>query len=164
MIEKIVVAAVVCWINFVMVDVLIGGLPEVPGVRGAKHIAHAIRNYGGNLNGGYMMGNIVCSPDASAGTLLASSCYYAFGSWEGGLLAATVVYFGNRICADPGYAGTTGTLTTTALIFIFSHFGFSPANFVAGMVLAIVTIQGLHHKYSSKILGSLARKMGTIEG
>lgn len=157
------IAAVICWTNFITIDILMG-LPKAPGVRGAKHIADAIRNYGGDLNGGYMMGNIVCSPDASAGTLLASSCYYAFGSWEGGLLAAMVVYFGNRICADPGYAGTTGALTMTVLIFIFSHFGFSPANFVVGMVMAIITVQGLHHRYSSRMLGSLARKMGAVEG
>jgi len=155
-------AFIVCWLNFVIIDIFLG-LPERPGVRGVRQIAHAIEEYGGHLNGGYMMGNIVCSPDASAGTLLASCCYYAFSSPLGGLIAALAVFFGNRICSDPGYAGTTGALTTTMWIYLLSHFGFQPEHFIAGMVIAIFTIQALHHRLSSKLLAKIAGVLGVIK-
>ena len=60
----------------------------------------------------------------------------------------------------PGYAGTTGALTITAIIFAASYIGIGPAYFVVGMTLAIVTIQGLHHPLASKLLGKIAEKMG----
>lgn len=157
----VVIAAAVAWINFVFIDVFLG-LPERPGVRGAKAIATSIKEYGGKINGGYMMGNIVCSPDASAGTLLASCCFYAFGSWTGGVFAAAIVLLGNRICSDPGYAGTTGALTTTGIIAVASRFGLGPEFFIVGMVINIVTIQAIHHRYSSRLIYRIAKKMGMI--
>jgi energy-converting hydrogenase A subunit B len=154
----IIIAAILSWINFVFIDIWMG-LPESPGVRGAKAIGKSIEERGGDLGGGYFSGNIVCSPDASAGTLLASCSYYAFGSPEGGLIAALLVYFGNRICADPGYAGTTGAITTTILIWAASYIGITANYFILGMVIAILTIQGIYHPWSSKLIGKLARKM-----
>lgn len=154
----IALGAVLSWLNFVLIDIWMG-LPESPGVRGAKAIGKSIEERGGDLGGGYFSGNIVCSPDASAGTLLASCCYFAFGSPEGGLIAALFVYFGNRICADPGYAGTTGALSTTILIWATSYIGLSPQNFIVGMVIAVLTIQGLYHPLISKLIGKMARKM-----
>jgi len=92
---KMGVAGIVCWINFVVVDTLFG-LPKKPGVAGADVIGKKIAKIGGNLNGGYFMGNIVCSPDASAGTLFASIFYYALG-FKGGLIASLLIYIGNSI-------------------------------------------------------------------
>ncbi|MEG3224553.1 MAG: hypothetical protein BME94_03260 [Methanobacteriales archaeon Met13] len=152
------ICAILSWLNFVLIDIWMG-LPEAPGVRGAKAIGISIKERGGDLGGGYFSGNIVCSPDASAGTLLASCAYYAFGSPEGGLIAALFVYFGNRICADPGYAGTTGALTTTILIWATSLIGITPQNFIIGMVIAALSIQGIYHPASSKLIGKIARKM-----
>ncbi|MBM4241273.1 MAG: hypothetical protein FJ150_06405 [Euryarchaeota archaeon] len=154
----ITIGAILSWINFVIIDIWMG-LPESPGVRGAEAIGKSIENRGGDLGGGYFSGNIVCSPDASAGTLLASCGYYAFGSPEGGLIAALFVYFGNRICADPGYAGTTGALSATILIWAATYIGINPQNFIVGMLLAALTIQGIYHPYSSKLIGKMARKM-----
>ena len=156
---KIVVAGIVCWINFVVVDTFFG-LPKKPGVAGADVIGKKIAKVGGNLNGGYFMGNIVCSPDASAGTLFASIFYYVLG-FKGALIASLLIYIGNRLCNDPGYAGTIGAITATILIYLFSGF-VSPQYFIAGMVLAIFSIQGFHHTYASKILGNIAKKMGMI--
>jgi energy-converting hydrogenase A subunit B len=79
---------------------------------------------------------------------------------EGGLIAAVLVYFGNRICADPGYAGTTGALSITVIIYLTSFIGFKPEFFIVGMVLAILTIQGLYQTGASRLLGKLAKKMG----
>jgi len=154
----IALGAVLSWLNFVLIDIWMG-LPEAPGVRGAKAIGKSIEKRDGDLGGGYFSGNIVCSPDASAGTLLASCCYFAFHSPAGGLIAALFVYFGNRICADPGYAGTTGALTITILIWATSYIGLSPQNFIVGIVIAILTIQGLYHPLVSKLIGKMARKM-----
>lgn len=154
----ILIATVLAWLNFVLIDIWMG-LPEAPGVRGAKAIGKSIEKRGGDLGGGYFSGNIVCSPDASAGTLLASCGYYGFGGPEGGLIAALFVYFGNRMCADPGYAGTTGALSITFIIWIVSHFGITPNYFIVGMVIAILTIQGLYHPLSSKLIAKMARKM-----
>ena len=103
------------------------------------------------------MGNIVCSPDASAGTLLASIMNYLMGI-EGGFIAALLVWIGNRLCADPGYAGTIGALTITAIIYILNPI-IEAKYFIGGMVLAIFTIQGLEHKWASKLLGKIAKKM-----
>ncbi|BDZ71255.1 hypothetical protein GCM10025861_17720 [Methanobacterium petrolearium] len=70
------------------------------------------------------------------------------------------MYFGNRICADPGYAGTTGALSITVIIYLTSFIGFKPEFFIVGMVLAILTIQGLYQTGASRLLGKLAHKMG----
>lgn len=153
------IAAVISWLNFVLVDTWYG-LPELPGVIGADVLGRDIQKRGGDLAGGFFQGNIVCSPDASAGTLLASAACFTIGTPEGGFIAALLVYIGNRICADPGYAGTIGALTITVIIFAVSYIGLTPAMFVAGMILAILTIQGLHHPASSKLLGKIAQKMG----
>jgi energy-converting hydrogenase A subunit B len=155
----IIIAAVLSWLNFVLIDTWMG-LPEAPGVKGADVIGRSVLKRGGDLAGGFFQGNIVCSPDASAGTLLASAACYTIGTPEGGLIAAFLVYIGNRLCADPGYAGTIGALTITAIIFATSYLGIGPADFIVGMVLAIVTIQGLHHPLASKLLGKIAKKMG----
>ncbi|HMK53522.1 MAG TPA: hypothetical protein VK444_01960 [Methanobacteriaceae archaeon] len=155
----IIIAAIISWLNFVLIDTWMG-LPENPGVRGAEVIGRAVQARGGDLAGGFFQGNIVCSPDASAGTLLASIACFAIGIPEGGLIAATLVYFGNRLCADPGYAGTTGALSITVIIYLTSFIGMKPEFFIVGMVLAIVTIQGLAHPSASRLLGKLAEKMG----
>ena len=68
-----------------------------------------------DLSGGFFQGNILCSPDASAGTLLASIGVYILGV-QGGLIAALLVFIGNRLCADNGYAGVVGSLTMTAIV------------------------------------------------
>jgi energy-converting hydrogenase A subunit B len=150
---RILIAAVLCWLNFMTVD-LIFKLPHSGGVSGATAIAQEVEKGGGNLNGGYMMGNIVSSPDASAGTLLASCGVYCAGFF-GGLFAAVLVYIGNRICYDPGYAGTTGCITATFIVFGATQIGFSASDFIAGMVIAILTIQGISHLYSSRLIARL---------
>ncbi|MDD4126422.1 MAG: hypothetical protein PHV39_01885, partial [Methanomicrobium sp.] len=66
-IAHIIVAFAVAWILFIAVDVIFR-LPETGGVSGAQAIGCEIEKAGGSINGGYMMGNIVSSPDASAGT------------------------------------------------------------------------------------------------
>lgn len=151
----ILIAAAVSWINFVIID-LIFRLPERGGVSGAREIARQIEDGGGALHGGYMMGNIVSSPDASAGTLLAACGVYIAGI-PGGILAALLVYVGNRICHDPGYAGTTGALSATFIVYGFSLLGFSAAEFIAGMVIAILSIQGISAVYASRLLSTLWR-------
>jgi energy-converting hydrogenase A subunit B len=78
---------------------------------------------------------------------------------EGGLIAALFVFIGNRLCADLGYAGTVGTLTMTGIVVAFSFVGIRPEMFVAGMVIAITTIQGIHHPSSSILLGNIAKKL-----
>ncbi|MDD3985619.1 MAG: hypothetical protein PHY59_07020 [Methanobacterium sp.] len=158
-IVAIIIATILSWLNFVLIDTWMG-LPEAPGVKGADVIGRSVLKNGGDLSGGFFQGNIVCSPDASAGTLLASAACYTIGTPEGGLITALLVYIGNRLCADPGYAGTTGALTITVLIFITSYIGIGSADFIVGMVLAIVTIQGLHHTLASKLIGKIAQKMG----
>ena len=155
----IIIAAVISWLNFVLIDTWMG-LPEAPGAKGAEVIGRNIKKRGGDLAGGFFQGNIVCSPDASAGTLLASIGCYLIGTPEGGLIAAVLVFFGNRLCADPGYAGTTGALTITILIALTSYIGLTPIMFIAGMMIAILTIQGLYHPASSKLLGKIAQRMG----
>lgn len=155
----IIIAAIICWFNFVLIDTWMG-LPEKPGVKGAEVLGRDIKKRGGDLAGGFFQGNIVCSPDASAGTLLAAIACYTIGTPEGGFIAALLVYFGNRLCADPGYAGTTGALTITGIIVAASYIGITPLMFIVGMILAIVTIQGLYHPASSKLLGKIAQIMG----
>jgi energy-converting hydrogenase A subunit B len=150
---RIAIAAIVCWINFVTIDQIFK-LPEKGGVSGATAIAKEVERGGGNLNGGFMMGNIVSSPDASAGTLLASCGVYAAGI-PGGLFAAVLVYIGNRICYDPGYAGTTGCVTATFIVYGFTQVGFVASDFIAGMVIAILTIQGISSVYASRLLAAI---------
>ncbi len=152
----IIIAAILCWLNFVIVDTYFG-LPEQPGVKGARIIGENVEKRGGDIAGGFFQGNIVCSPDASAGTLIASIGYLLLGI-PGGIIAAFFVFMGNRLCADPGYAGTVGSLTATLIIFICSFLGFAPEMFVVGMVIAILTVQGLDHKRASIVLGKIAEK------
>ena len=103
-----------------------------------------------------MMGNIVCSPDASAGTLLAACGVYCFGI-PGGLLATALVFIGTRICYDPGYAGTAGCLLATFMVYGGTLAGILPEYFIAGMIIAILTIQGVSHQKASILLGKIWR-------
>lgn len=152
---QILIAAICCWLLFILID-MIFALPKEGGVVGATAIAEAVERGGGDIRGGTMMGNIVSSPDASAGTLLAACGVYCFGI-PGGLIATVLVYIGNRICHDPGYAGTIGCFCATFMVFAGSVIGIPPSAFIAGMVLAIVTIQGVWHPWSSKLLGMIWR-------
>ncbi len=152
----VILAAIICWLNFVIVDTYFG-LPEQPGVKGARIIGESIKKRNGDIAGGFFQGNILCSPDASAGTLLASVGYLVLGI-PGGIIVAFFVLIGNRLCADPGYAGTVGSLTTTLLIFIFSFVGLTPEMFIVGMVIAILTVQGIDQVRASIILGKIAEK------
>ncbi|KZX12584.1 hypothetical protein [Methanobrevibacter curvatus] len=154
----IILATVVCWLNFILIDTYFG-LPEQPGVKGAEIIGKSIEKRGGDLAGGFFQGNILCSPDASAGTLMASIAVMLLG-FNGGILATFFIYIGNRLCADPGYAGTIGAISTTIIITILSFIGFTPIMFVVGMVIAITTIQGIYHPYSTKLLGKIAKRLG----
>lgn len=151
---RILFAAAICWLNFMTID-LFFRLPRRGGVSGATAIAKAVEKGGGRIHGGFMMGNIVSSPDASAGTLLASCGVYCAGL-PGGLFAAVLVYIGNRICYDPGYAGTTGCMTATFIVYGFVQSGlFAASDFIAGMVIAILTIQGISSVYASKLVDRL---------
>ena len=152
----VILVAIICWLNFVIVDTYFG-LPEQPGVKGARIIGESIKKRNGDIAGGFFQGNILCSPDASAGTLLASVGYLVLGI-PGGIIAAFFVLIGNRLCADPGYAGTVGSLTATLLIFIFSFVGLTPEMFIVGMVIAILTVQGIDQVRASIILGKIAEK------
>ena len=152
----IIIATVLCLLNFIIVDTYFG-LPEQPGVRGARIIGKDVEKRGGDIAGGFFQGNIVCSPDASAGTLIAAIGYLLLGI-PGGIIAAFLVFIGNRLCADPGYAGTVGSLTATVIIFVCSFLGFTPEMFIVGMVIAILTVQGLDHKRASVLLGKIAEK------
>ena len=152
----IVIAAILCWLNFVIVDTYFG-LPEQPGVRGASIVGKDIEKRGGDIAGGFFQGNVLCSPDASAGTLLASIGYLLLGI-PGGIIAAFFVFIGNRLCADPGYAGTVGSLTATAIIFVTSFIGLTPEMFIFGMVIAILTIMGIDQAKASIVLGKIAKK------
>ena len=153
----VILAAIISWLNFVIVDTYFS-LPEEPGVKGADLVARSIKDRGGDLSGGFFQGNILCSPDASAGTLLSSIGFLVLGI-NGGILAGFLVYIGNRLCADPGYAGTCGALTMTAILYLCTKFlGFTAEMFIVGMVIAIFTIQGISHPYSSKLLGFIADK------
>ena len=133
------------------------GLPEQPGVRGARNIGQDVERRGGDIAGGFFQGNILCSPDASAGTLLASIGYLLLGI-PGGIIAAFFVFIGNRLCADPGYAGTCGSLTATLIISICSFMGMAPEMFVVGIVIAILTVMGIDQAKASVVLGKIAKK------
>ena len=152
----IIIAAILCWLNFVIIDTYFG-LPEQPGVRGARIIGQDVETRGGDIAGGFFQGNILCSPDASAGTLLASIGFMLLGI-PGGILAAFFVFIGNRLCADPGYAGTVGSLTITFIIFLTSFIGLTPEMYIVGMIIAILTIQGISQVKASIVLGKIAKK------
>ncbi|MEN4006948.1 MAG: hypothetical protein PQ964_06310 [Methanobacteriaceae archaeon] len=155
----ILIAAVLSWLNFVLIDTWMG-LPEQPGVKGAEVIGRGIKKRGGDLSGGFFQGNIVCSPDASAGTILGAISCYTIGIPAGGFVAALLVFIGNRLCVDPGYAGTTGALSIMVIITLASFIGIHPEQFIVGMLLAIVTIQGIDHPRASRLLGKIAKRMG----
>ena len=74
----IIVAGIICWLNFVIIDTYFG-LPEQPGVQGARLVGESVKERKGDLAGGFFQGNILCSPDASAGTLLAACGYLVLG-------------------------------------------------------------------------------------
>ena len=152
----IIIAAILCWLNFVIIDTYFG-LPEQPGVRGARIIGQDVEKRGGDIAGGFFQGKILCSPDASAGTLLASIGFMLLGI-PGGILAAFFVFIGNRLCADPGYAGTVGSLTITFIIFLTSFIGLTPEMYIVGMIIAILTIQGISQVKASIVLGKIAKK------
>ncbi|WP_304122158.1 hypothetical protein [Methanobrevibacter gottschalkii] len=152
----IIIAAIICWLNFVVIDTYFG-LPEQPGVLGAKIVGQDVEKRGGDIAGGFFQGNILCSPDASAGTLLASIGYLLLGI-PGGIMAAFFVFIGNRLCADPGYAGTFGSLSITFIIFVCSFVGMTPEMFIVGMVIAILTIMGIDQPRASSVLGKIAKK------
>lgn len=152
----IIIAAIICWLNFVVIDIYFG-LPEQPGVLGAKIVGQDVEKRGGDIAGGFFQGNILCSPDASAGTLLASIGYLLLGI-PGGIIAAFFVFIGNRLCADPGYAGTFGSLSITFIIFVCSFVGMTPEMFIVGMVIAILTIMGIDQPRASSVLGKIAKK------
>ena len=73
-------------------------------------------------------------------------------------MAAFFVFIGNRLCADPGYAGTTGSLTMTVILFVCSFAGLTPEMFIAGICVAILTIQGIDQVKASILLGKIAKK------
>ena len=155
----IIIATIISWLNFVIIDIYFG-LPESPGVKGAQIIGESVEKRGGDIAGGFFQGNIVCSPDASAGTLLAAISCYVMGAPIGGFIAALLVYIGNRLCADPGYAGSIGAITITILIIIFNLIGITADMFIVGMLIAITTIQGIHHPTASKLIANIAKKLG----
>ena len=147
-------ATVICLVLFVGVDYF-WKLPKNGGVSGAAAVANDIEASGGNKHGGYMIGNIITSPDASSGTLLAACGFFIYGI-VGAVIAAVLVFIGARICADKGYAGLSGALLATAVIWACTTFlGFAPETFIAGIVLAILLVEGLSLKISSRILGKL---------
>ena len=74
----LILATIISWLNFVIVDTFLG-LPEAPGVKGAETVGYSIKDRKGDLAGGFFQGNILCSPDASAGTLIASIGVYILG-------------------------------------------------------------------------------------
>ena len=152
----IIIAAIICWLNFVVIDTYFG-LPKQPGVLGAKIVGQDVEKRGGDIAGGFFQGNILCSPDASAGTLLASIGYLLLGI-PGGIIAAFFVFIGNRLCADPGYAGTFGSLSITFIIFVCSFVGMTPEMFIVGMIIAILTIMGIDQPRASSVLGKIAKK------
>ena len=88
---------------------------------------------------------------------MASIGYLLLGI-PGGIIAAFFVFMGNRLCADPGYAGTCGSLTATVIIFVCSFIGMTPEMFIVGMVIAILTIMGIDQAKASIVLGKIAKK------
>ncbi len=131
-------------------------LPEDGIVSGATAIGNAIEKGGGDISGGYLMGNIVSSPDASAGTLLAA-CGVTVAGIPGGLFAALLIYIGSRVCCDKGYAGTSGAVIATFIIFLSGFIGFQGIDFIVGVVLSILLIQGIWHPFSSRLIERIWR-------
>lgn len=151
-------AAALSLILFTALD-LFWKLPKEGGVSGVDAVSREITASGGDQNGGWMLGNIICSPDASAGTLLAACGYWICGI-PGGIAATVLVFIGARICADKGWAGTSGALAATILIWALSTYAnFPPETFIAGMVIAILIVQGISVRHTSRILGSIWRKI-----
>lgn len=146
-------AVIMSFILFVSID-LIFNLPKSESVRGVAEIRKAITRHGGDKAGGTMMANIVCSPDASAGTLLAACGVYIAGI-PGGLIAAVLVFFGNKICYDDGYAGTTGTVLATLCIATSTYIGFHPSDWIVAMIINITIVQGISPTHASRGLGTL---------
>ena len=157
-IPAIPIAAVICLLLFTALDFL-WKLPKQGGVSGADVIGKDLETSGGDRHGGWMIGNIISSPDASAGTLLAACGYYVWGIW-GALISIVLVYIGARICADKGFAGTSGAVCATLIIWTLTSFaGFPPESFIAGCVIAIFLVEGISAKYASRLLGKLWRKV-----
>lgn len=152
----IIIATIICWLNFVIVDTYFG-LPEQAGVKGAENVGESVKKRNGDIAGGFFQGNILCSPDASAGTLIASIGYMLMGI-PGGLFAVFIIFIGNRLCADPGYAGTVGSITITIVLYLVSFVGLTPEMFITGIVIAILTIQGIDQVGASRLLGSIAER------
>lgn len=154
----IVFAAIICLILFVAVD-MFWKLPKEGSVSGAKAIGKEIEGNSGEVHGGWMMGNIVTSPDASAGVLVAACGFFV---WEipGAILSIILIFIGARICADKGYAAVSGAAAATILIWLLTTFaGFPPASFIAGMVIAILLVQGISLRHASRILGTIWRRL-----
>jgi len=160
----IVAALIISFILFVSID-LIFNLPKSGSTRGVAEISRAITRHGGDKAGGMMMGNILCSPDASAGVLLAACGVYIAGI-PGGLIAAAFVFIGSKICHDSWYASTTGALLATCIITACTYIGMSASAWIVAMVINIVLIQGISQIHASHILGRLwlLRKGNTKEG
>lgn len=151
------ISAVICLLLFGSID-FFWKLPNAGGVSGSNAIEKAIENTGGDKNGGWMIANIVTSPDASAGTLLAACGFYIWGI-PGAIISIILVYIGARICADKGYAGTSGALAATIVIWILTTLaGFPQESFIAGSVIAILFIQGISAKYASRFIGKIWRR------
>lgn len=156
-IAYIAAAALICLVLFATIDILCG-LPKKGTVSGADAVGKEIEKRGGDINGGWMIGNIVSSPDASAGVLLASCGYFVFGI-IGSIIAAVLVFIGARICADKGIAGTSGALSAALLIWILTTYaGFLPEHFIAGMIIAILIVEGISSKHTTRIIGKIWRR------
>ena len=149
---RILAAAIITWLLFVSVDIFFRcrkrgrqwsvSCCEIFSCRRR----HCRRHHDGNI----------VSSRRSAGTLLAACGVYVAGI-PGGLIAAALVFIGNRICYDPGYAGTTGAVLATFVVYGFTQVGFAATDFIAGMVIAILSIQGLSHLHASRLLARLWR-------
>ncbi|MDR0439090.1 MAG: hypothetical protein LBH02_02590 [Methanocalculaceae archaeon] len=151
-------AAIISLILFVTLDIF-WKLPMEMGVSGADAVSREIVAAGGDRNGGLMIGNIICSPDASAGILLAACGYWICGIL-GGITATILVFVGARICADKGFAGISGTIFATLTIWALNVFaGFTPESFIAGMIIAIFLLQGVSISHTSHIIGNIWRKI-----
>ena len=150
----IVVAVLISFILFVSID-LIFNLPKSGSTRGVKEISRAIGRHGGDKAGGMMMGNILCSPDASAGVLLGACGVYIAGI-PGGLIAAAFVFFGCKICHDDNwYPSTTGALCATLIVTASTYIGFNASVWIVAMVINVALIQGISQIHASHILGKL---------
>lgn len=150
-------ATLITLILFVSID-FFWKLPKAGGVSGADAIGKDIEKTGGDINGGWMIGNIITSPDASAGTLLAACGFYIYGI-IGALAAAVLVFIGARICADKGFAGTSGAVIAALVIWACTSFlGFPPETFIAGTVLAILLLEGFSMKHTSRLIGKIWRR------